>query len=105
MKPVILESPYAGDVKKNRKYLNRCILDSLMRGEAPVASHKMYTDSLDDKIPEQRELGIEAGLSLNSVIKDVVVYVDNGISDGMRRAICFHGESGCSIEYRKVGEL
>lgn len=105
MKPVILESPYAGDVKANKKYLNRCILDSLMRDEAPFASHKMYTDSLDDRVREQRELGINAGLSFNSVIKHVVVYTDLGISDGMKLAIDAHTKAGCSIEYRKVGEL
>lgn len=105
MKPVILESPFAGDVKRNKKYLNRCILDALLRGEAPVASHKMYTDSLDDEVHEQRELGISAGLAFNSVIKTVVVYTDHGISDGMKRAIAAHEGAGCEIVHRKLGEL
>ena len=43
MRLVILESPYAGDVAANVKYARRCVRDSLSRGEAPIASHLLYT--------------------------------------------------------------
>lgn len=33
---VILESPFAGNVKKNILYGRLCVRDSLSRGEAPV---------------------------------------------------------------------
>ena len=32
---VIIESPYAGDVEKNLRYLRAAMHDCLMRGEAP----------------------------------------------------------------------
>jgi len=43
MTRVIIESPYAGDIEVNLKYAKLCILDSLKRGEAPLASHLLYT--------------------------------------------------------------
>jgi hypothetical protein len=39
MRWVILESPYAGDVEANVAYARAAVRDSLMRGEAPIASH------------------------------------------------------------------
>lgn len=43
MRRVIIESPYAGNVEANATYLRRCLRDSLLRGEAPFASHAIYT--------------------------------------------------------------
>lgn len=43
MKLVLLESPYAGDTERNVDYGRRCLRDSIMRGEAPMASHLLYT--------------------------------------------------------------
>lgn len=65
MRRVILESPYAGDVGANLAYARAALRDSLMRGETPVASHLLYTQTgvLDDSDPAERELGISAGLA------------------------------------------
>lgn len=64
MRRVIIESPYAGDVELNAQYARECLRDSLTRGEAPIASHLLYTQPgvLDDAVPRERALGIEAGL-------------------------------------------
>ena len=45
MRLMIVESPYAGDMEANTEYArDACAtLDSLMRGEAPIASHLLYT--------------------------------------------------------------
>lgn len=43
MRLVILESPYAGNIEKNVAYARACVRDSLSRGEAPIASHLLYT--------------------------------------------------------------
>ena len=60
---VILESPYAGDIEKNIEYARKCVRDSLLRGEAPIASHLLYTQEgiLYDDIPEERKHGIIPG--------------------------------------------
>jgi len=102
---VILESPYAGDVEKNIKYARRCVRDSLSRGEAPIASHLLYTQEgiLDDNDAKEREWGIEAGLSWIAVAAKMVIYEDYGISKGMIQAILRANRAGISIEYRKLG--
>src|SRR5690606_24498929 len=45
---VIIESPYSGDVERNTEYARSCLLDSLRRGEAPIASHLLHTQVLED---------------------------------------------------------
>ena len=85
MKLVIIESPYAGEVEANVEYARRAMHDSLHRGEAPIASHLLYTQPgiLDDLIPEERKLGIEAGLAWRRVAELRVFYGDRGWSTGM----------------------
>lgn len=90
MKPiVIIESPYAGEVGRNERYARACMRDSLLRGEAPYASHLLYTQPgvLRDDVPEERELGIESGFEFRRVAEVIAVYTDLGISPGMQRAI------------------
>ena len=99
---VILESPYAGDVEKNTEYARLCLKDSLSRGEAPMASHLLYTQVLDDLVPEEREWGIEAGLAFARVAEKTVVYVDRGISNGMQYGIDNAREAGRPIERRSI---
>lgn len=92
MKPTIIESPFAGDVEANVKYARLCMRDSLMRGESPYASHLLYTQPnvLDDNIPSERELGINAGFEWKHM-KGVhtVFYIDKGWSSGMQQAFCY----------------
>jgi hypothetical protein len=56
--------------------------DSLLRGEAPIASHLLYTQPgvLRDNVAGEREQGIAAGLALGPVAEATVVYFDKGIS-------------------------
>ena len=80
MRLVVLESPYAGNVERNVAYARACLADCLARGEAPIASHLLYTQPgvLDDTNPEQRKLGINAGFAWNRFADAVVVYEDLG---------------------------
>src|SRR5215475_13435184 len=90
MRRVILESPYSGDVEANLAYARECIRDSLLRGEAPIASHLLYTQPgiLDDNVPEERMLGIRAGHAwIDHAADAVVVYIDRGVSKGMKQGI------------------
>ncbi len=104
MRRVILESPYAGDVEKNVRYARACLHDCFMRGEAPIASHLLYTQPgvLDDNNPEERKLGIEAGLIWGSLAEATVVYTDRGMSRGMEYGIKKAVSEGRPIEYRKL---
>lgn len=104
MRLVIIESPYAGDVAANTEYARACVRDSLERGEAPIASHLLYTQPgiLDDTILEERQWGITAGLAWRLVAHATVVYTDRGISQGMKYGIAAAEESGVPVEYRTI---
>jgi hypothetical protein len=105
MKLVIIESPYAGDVEANTRYARRCLRDSLERGEAPIASHLLYTQPgvLDDDDAKERRWGIDAGLAWRRVADASVVYIDRGISAGMRYGIATAEVAGIPVEYREIG--
>lgn len=89
MKRVVIESPYAGDVELNLRYLRACMRDCLLRGESPFASHGLYTQPgvLDDGDPDERAIGIRAGFAWRLFSTKTVVYTDLGITDGMRKGI------------------
>lgn len=103
---VIVESPYAGDVSRNERYARRALRDCLMRGEAPIASHLLYTQPgvLDDNKPEERAMGIEAGLAWGVFADATVVYADHGISGGMRLGMVRATREGRPVVLRYIGE-
>ena len=98
----IIETPYSGDVEANTAYAQACLLDSLRRDEAPIASHLLHTQVLDDMQPDERSLGIEAGLAWYRVATKCVVYTDRGISDGMKMGISRAEQHGVAVEYRSI---
>lgn len=109
MRRVVVESPYAAETvakqRRNATYVRRALADALYRHEAPLASHVLYADSgvLDDQVPQERALGILAGLTWSAFAEAVVVYTDYGISPGMAEAIREAGERGQVVEYRTIG--
>lgn len=99
---VIIESPYSGDFARNAEYARACLLDSLRRGEAPIAGHLLHTQVLDDLRPDERELGIEAGLAWYRVAEKCVVYEDRGTSGGMITGIRRAKQFDVPVEYRRL---
>ena len=104
MKKVILESPYAGNIEENIAYARLCVRDSLLKGEAPIASHLLYTQQsiLNDAIDIERQQGIDAGLAWLKVADLHVAYIDKGISNGMKYGINAANKAGLITEYRKI---
>jgi hypothetical protein len=104
MRLVIVESPYAGDVKRNTEYARACLKDSLTRGEAPFASHLLYTQPgvLDDTEPRERLLGIRAGLEWGTVAAATVLYVDLGVTRGMEMGVEAARIAGRPVERRSL---
>ena len=104
MRLVIIESPFAGDVEVNVEYARLAVRDSLSRGEAPIASHLLYTQEgiLDDDIPSERQWGIDAGLSWRAVADASIVYTDRGITGGMKYGIAAAKGAGLTVEYRSI---
>lgn len=109
-KLVILESPFAATdeytVEENIEYARKCVRHSLSLGEAPIASHLLYTQDgiLNDNIPQERQWGIDAGLAWKEVAQGSVVYIDRGISKGMEYGIKAAEEAGLTVEFRKIEE-
>ena len=104
LRRVVVESPYAGEVEANVAYARRCVLDSLRRGEAPYASHLFFTQPgiLDDFVPEERTLGIEAGLAWGAAAELVAIYIDRGVSRGMIQGVVAHRRAGRPIACRSL---
>lgn len=92
MKTVLLESPYAGDVQRNEAYARRAMTYLLEWGYAPFAGHLLYTQVLDDTVPEQRTKGVAAHLAWMDRVDEVWFFLDHGLSAGMRQA--FRHSSG-----------
>lgn len=104
MKLVILESPYAGNIERNTEYARLCMRDSLMRGEAPLASHLLYTQPgiLKEEVAMERAHGIAAGLAWLIKADLMVAYEDYGISSGMQAAMEKAKELGIKVYRRKI---
>lgn len=109
MNLVIIESPYAategGTVADHETYARRAMVDSLARGEAPYASHLLYTQPgvLDDTDPAQRRQGITAGFAWGALADVVAVYVDYGLTLGMDAGVRRARLAGQVVEYRTIG--
>lgn len=99
----IVESPFAGDVERNRGYALRCCADCLARGEVPYASHVFFTQFLQDLQPQERELGLTAGYAFWRGANKVAFYVDLGMSGGMERAKKRAVAIGMPWEERSLG--
>lgn len=107
-KLVVIESPFAGPnpetIKRNIIYARFCVRDSLLRGEYPIASHLLYTQEgiLDDNIPHERALGIEAGLVWGAHADITAVYQDLGMSSGMYKGILRAKSEGRVVDLRHL---
>ncbi len=96
MRRVIVESPLDGsaaEVAVHIAYACAAVSDCLRRGEAPMASHLLHAQPgiLSDADPDERRLGMEAGLAWGEVADCTVAYTDLGVSEemaeGIKRAI------------------
>ena len=105
MRLVIIESPFAGDVVRNLRYLRACMRDCLRRGEAPYVSHALYTQPgvLDDTNASDRMLGMSAGFAWRDRVDATVVYTDLGRSPGMEAGVAHAASKGQAIEARSLG--
>lgn len=109
MKPlVILESPYRGQTLRedlrNVLYARRALKDCIDLGEAPIASHLLFPQILNDHKPEERALGIEAGTAWFRVADYIIFYMDYGMSVGMKAALELAQASDKRTVMRTIGQ-
>lgn len=107
MQLVIIESPYRGrtdsEQERNVIYLRMCLRDSILRGEAPFASHAIYPFVLNDEDSAERDLGIRLGYEWWRAASLVAFYTDLGWSEGMLAAGKRVKTSGLKWEERSIG--
>ena len=103
---VAVESPYAQrapfTVDDHVRYARLCMADALNRGEAPFLSHLLYTQCLQDTVPDQRAKGMAAGLALSQKLDFAAAYIDLGVSSGMAAAFAHYREIGFRCELRRL---
>ncbi len=116
MRFVIIESPFKGkgnwfftrwiDKWRNILYARRCVRDSLLRGENPIAFHLLHTQYgiLRDRVPGERQIGIDAGMAWMKKADASIFYIDKGMSPGMLYAEHKAIEAKTPREYRRIGE-
>lgn len=114
---VIIESPFMGLTEGddnaphsqsfNIRYARAAIRDSVLRGEAPFASHLLYTQPgiLRDEVNEERELGMDLGWHIMRRSNYVVAYGDLGFSSGMIRGLKAALDAGLKIKMRFLSEV
>ena len=110
MRLVIIESPYSDSqlskVRDNQIYARAAMRDSLSRGEAPFASHLLYTQVgvLDDYDPQERDLGIRLGYEWGRLASLHAFYTDFGWSPGMLSALQRCRELELDLEFRSLND-
>ncbi len=98
----VLESPYAGEVEKNRRFAISCMRDMLARGEAPFVPHLLYPQALQRYNEEARQKGIQAGQVWTEVGEICAVYLDYGLTEGMIQGIAKAESRGILVERRTL---
>lgn len=97
----VIESPFSAPtidgLVRNVQYTMLAVRDSLNRGEAPYASHLFYTQMLDDNNAAERQLGMDAGLTICQHADQTAAYIDLGTSRGMEYGIEAARKAGRAI--------
>lgn len=70
----------------------------------PIAPHLIFPQFLDDKVPSQRELGIQMGLELLADCRQLLYFGDR-ITPGMAREIARARELGIPVQHVQEEEL
>ena len=80
-------SPYRGDTKRNKAYARELTRLALNNNFCPVTVHLYLTEATDDNIPEERQMGMDAGIEILDSCKYILIGGRYGISEGMSRLI------------------
>ncbi len=103
MRRVYICSPLGGNVSANienakcySQYVFKC-------GMAPVIPH-FYALVLNDDNPEERKLGMQAGISLLWVCDEIWIFGDE-ITEGMKKEILFAEKLNIKVRYISENDL
>lgn len=106
MKLVYICSPYRArsedELDRNIDYAQQLTREVLMRGECPVTPHLYMTQCLDDRNPEEREIGLAAGTDILKRCDEVFVGEKYGISAGMKAELKAAAEAGIHVCFSEL---
>lgn len=97
MKMTYICSQCRGEYEKNITKAQEYCREALLEGLLPIAPHVYFTQFVDDEIPEERELGMGAGIQLLRHCQLIRVY-GCCVSSGMYKEIQLAGVLGIEIE-------
>ena len=103
MRRAYICSPLSGNISGNIENAKRYARYKFKCGMAPVIPH-FYALVLNDEIPDERKLGMQAGLSLMWVCDEVWVFGDE-ITEGMKKEIIFAEKLNIKVKYISEKEL
>lgn len=103
MKKVYICAPLGGDVESNLKKATQYAKYALLCGTAPVVPH-FYAMCLNDDVPNEREIGMTAGLSLLWFCDELWVF-GNEVTNGMEKEISFAKNLNIRTVYIKESQV
>lgn len=103
---VAIVSPYNSDTEEGRRanldYARAAAHDCLHRGEIPLALHLVLGDPSVPETPEIRALALAGSFHLINAVDKVVIYLDRGISEGMRIEMYTAVHADKPVEHRII---
>jgi hypothetical protein len=111
MERVVIESPFGSDddeiIRRNILYARLCLNTVLHKGHACFASHLLFTQRLvlNDNVPEERALGITAGLEVVRDFEATYVFSDFGVTPGMQEGIDAAHQCGRRVEEYRLFQV
>jgi len=100
-KLVYVCSPLRGDIEGNIKRANEYCKSACEEGVVALAPHTIFTQFLNDLVPEERTMGLNLGLDLLKRCDELWVYGER-ISEGMHGEIKLATEMGMKILYKDL---
>lgn len=108
-KAVLIVSPFVqedpANASKMMRYAERATRDSLLKNEAPLATHVFYPSVISTKNPIERDTGLQSQLSWVKGCDVVAAYIDFGITPAMQVVLNQAILKSKRIEYRTIGSV
>lgn len=103
MRRVYICSPLGGNITANIENAKRYSQYVFKCGMAPVIPH-FYALVLNDDNPEERKLGMQAGISLLWVCDEIWIFGDE-LTEGMKKEILFAEKLNIKVRYISENDL
>lgn len=97
---IYVASPLRGEYEKNMAKARQYCKHVTDKGFIPYAPHLLFTQFMDDTIPEQRATGMAMGIEMLKRCDELWVFGET-ISEGMAAEIELAKEMGIPIHYIK----